>query len=376
MYILFAVTFLLSPPSLVWRGESKTAASPAFHGLCKHSQQLLDAPAIRPRHVCWSRQAVNYLSDTPDTHPTSLFIMRPTQLLATIASFSALTQAWPWPDFSKRNSIMRRQDSSNSDSSTSNSATATAKTSSQTGKTTSATNTKSQSGTKTTSGSSASKTDSGNSDSGNSTSTGSAAATTSFDGSEGLGSVVMINPSALAGSTYYKVGDYITWGWNYTNVQATPTAVDLWAFCSAAKATYTLATNMTYDEKGQYTWDTAAYATQAPQLGTNSYTLSIADAEIGPSGSKGAGYLNPVAMYTFAMYTPQPYSNLSGKSISRRTLVEGIKKLTQHTDWTCATCNSGAASLTPKNTWSFLGGMASLTILSFTWFATGRFGVL
>ncbi|KAE9965715.1 hypothetical protein BLS_007438 [Venturia inaequalis] len=280
--------------------------------------------------------------------------MRPTQLFATIASFSALTQAWPWPEPSNRNAILRRQDSSNTDSTTPSSA----KASSQTGKSTSATETES-SGTKTTgtqsasgSGITPSATDGGNSDSGN----GTAAATTSYDGSEGLGSVVMVTPSALAGSQYYKVGDYITWGWNYTNVQATPTAVDLWAYCSAAKATYTLASNMTYDEKGKFTWDTAAYATQAPQLGTNSYTLSIADAAIGMSSSKGAGYLNPVAMYTFAMYTPQPYTNYSS--------------------WTCATCSSGAGNLTPKNTWSFLGGMASVTVLSFTWFATGRFGVL
>ncbi|QDS75548.1 hypothetical protein FKW77_005627 [Venturia effusa] len=271
--------------------------------------------------------------------------MRPIQFLAAITSFSAVTQAWPWPDSSERNAVMRRQDSSSADSSESNSATTTARTSPQTG---------SQSASE--SGSSASATDGGNSDSGNSTSTGTAAATTSYDSSGGLGSVVMVNPAALATSTYYKVGDYVTWGWNYTNVQATPTAVDLWAFCSAAKATYTLAMNMTYDEKGVYTWDTAAYATQAPQLGTNSYTLSIADAEIGMSGTKGAGYLNPVAMYTFAMYTPQPYVNA--------------------TDWTCATCNSGAGSLTPKNTWSFLGATASITVLSFTWFATGQFGVL
>ncbi|TID25203.1 ATP-dependent 6-phosphofructokinase [Venturia nashicola] len=284
--------------------------------------------------------------------------MRPTQLLATIASFSALTQAWPWPDFSERNAIMRRQDSSNSESSPSNSATTTAKTSSQPEKSTSATNTKSSdtkaSGSQSASGSgtTASATNTGNSDSGNDT----AAATTSFDASNGLASIVMVNPSALAGSQYYKVGDYLTWGWNYTNVQATPTAVDLWAYCSAAKATYTLATNMTYEETGKFTWDTAAYATQAPQLGTNSYTLSIADAGIGMASSKGAGYLNPVAMYTFAMYTPQPYTNYSS--------------------WVCATCNSGAGTLTPKNTWSFLGGMASVTVLSFTWFATGRFGVL
>jgi hypothetical protein len=51
-------------------------------------------------------------------------------------------------------------------------------------------------------------------------------------------------------------------------------------------------------------------------------------------------------------------------------------KLIRNTDFTCPTCNSGAMSLSEKQTWSFLFGMASITIFSFTWFATGRFGVL
>jgi hypothetical protein len=123
----------------------------------------------------------------------------------------------------------------------------------------------------------------------------------------------MVDPGVFSPTSYYKVGQYITWAWNYTSIQGTPTAIDLWAYCSAAKATYTLASNMTYEEKGgKFTWDTNQYSASATQLLTNQYTLSIADADVGPSGSSGAGYLDPLPMMTFGMYTPQAYVNFSG----------------------------------------------------------------
>jgi hypothetical protein len=123
----------------------------------------------------------------------------------------------------------------------------------------------------------------------------------------------MVTPGIFSPTTYYKAGDFITWAWNYTSIQGTPTAIDLWAYCSAAKATYTLTSNMTFDEKGgKFTWDTNQYKASATQLLTNQYTLSIADADIGPSGSSGAGYLDPLPMMTFGMYTPQPSTPFSG----------------------------------------------------------------
>lgn len=134
---------------------------------------------------------------------------------------------------------------------------------------------------------------------------------------------------------------------------------------------------MTYDANGgKFTWDTSVYATQAPQLGTNQYTLSIADAELGMTGTSGAGYLNPLPMFTFGMYTPQPYTNYSCKSLQCPLGWRAINEANFDTAWVCATCSSGAMSLSEKQTWGFLTGMASITVLSFTWFATGRFGVL
>jgi len=169
----------------------------------------------------------------------------------------------------------------------------------------------------------------------------------------------MITPGVFSGSQYYKVSDWVTFAWNYTSIQGTPTAVDVVAACSSNQATYTLASNMTFNAGGQtLLWDTNEYdATATQKLLTGQYTLMVVDADLGFSDATVVpGKLSPVQALRFGMYTPQPYTPLGD-------------------GWVCATC-SGAMSSTEKQTLSFLFGMASITILSFSWFATGRFGVL
>jgi hypothetical protein len=161
----------------------------------------------------------------------------------------------------------------------------------------------------------------------------------------------MITPAATLGTQLYKIGDYVTWSWNYTNLQANPTALDVLVSCSKATETWTLTTNMTFATLGSFTWDTKEQATavQSPLL-TEQYTLIILDADSSISATPVAGYLGAFSQFTFGMYTPQPYTPLN--------------------EWNCATCSAAAPSI-DKTAVGFAVSMSIITLLSFTWFVTG-----
>jgi len=164
----------------------------------------------------------------------------------------------------------------------------------------------------------------------------------------------MITPNVMSAASYYKIGDWVTFAWNYTSVSVTPTAVDILASCSLNDATYTIALNQSITAATQEVlWDTAAYqANNALLLLTETYTLLIYDSKSSVSATPEAGYLAPQATFTFGMYSPQAATPLA--------------------DYVCATCN-GAGTL-ERQTMEFLLGMVGLTVLSFTWFA-GAAGV-
>lgn len=162
----------------------------------------------------------------------------------------------------------------------------------------------------------------------------------------------MLTPAPTAqGVNLYKIGDHVTWGWNYTNLQAPPTAIDILVSCSTASETWTLTTNMTFETQGSFTWDTEQQATavQSPLL-VEEYTLIIYDAASSISATPVAGYLGTFEGFTFGMYTPQPYTPLSS--------------------WNCATC-SAALSETERRALGFALSMSVITVLTFTWFVTG-----
>lgn len=170
------------------------------------------------------------------------------------------------------------------------------------------------------------------------------------------GSVVMVTPAITMGSQLYKIKDYVTFGWNYTNLQGTPTAIDVLAACSKASNTWTLTQNMTFETAGSFTWDTGAYqatAVQSPLL-TEEYTLIIYDAESSVSATAEAGYLAPFTGFKFGLYLPKPYQPLG--------------------EWKCSTCSAGV-SATDRRALGAALAMSVLTVLSFTWFVTGL-GVL
>jgi hypothetical protein len=163
----------------------------------------------------------------------------------------------------------------------------------------------------------------------------------------------MITPAVIDGEQYFKIGDFVTFAWNYTSLEATPSAVNIMATCKANDQLYTVAMNQTVTNATQaVTWDTGAYQQTAlsDPLLTEKYTLIIYDAESSISATAQAGYLAVYNQYSFGMYTPQPYTPLG--------------------EYVCATC-SGALSDMERRALGMVIGMSVLTVLSFTWFVGG-----
>jgi len=164
----------------------------------------------------------------------------------------------------------------------------------------------------------------------------------------------MVTPVPISGPQYYKIGDWVTFAWNYTSLSVTPTAIDILATCTANQGTYTLAVNQTTDETGKVLWDTGAYqATGTLPLLTETYTLIIYDADSSVSATPKAGYLQVFNQYSFGMYEKQPYVALK--------------------DWNCPSCNAALSGI-ERQSLGFVFGMATITVLSFGWFA-GSFGL-
>ncbi|KAL7905796.1 hypothetical protein GGI35DRAFT_123222 [Trichoderma velutinum] len=191
----------------------------------------------------------------------------------------------------------------------------------------------------------------GNKKSSTATTKGKATHHTMFDPEAPPGNVVMQTPNVFAGSALYKIGDYITWGWNYTNVLGTPTAVDVLISCSTASETWTLTSNMTFKTSVSYVWDTSVQATSVEEpLPVAMYTLIIKDSDAAISSIPDPGYLGTFNTFTFGLYTPQPYVPFP--------------------DWHCDACNA-ALSKFDHQVLGFAVTMGLVTVLSFTWFVSG-----
>jgi hypothetical protein len=180
---------------------------------------------------------------------------------------------------------------------------------------------------------------------------------TSYGNDNPAGAITLLTPAVNAGSQFYKVGDNVTFAWNYTNLLATPTALNVWATNSQASNYFTMTSNMTIggDATNAVTWDTADY-TNSPSgltdpLLTGIYTLIIFDADSEVTATAEPGYLAVYNQYQFGMYTPQPYTNLAD-------------------GYVCATC-SGAMGDREKRAIGFAFGMGLATVLGFTWFVAG-----
>jgi len=161
----------------------------------------------------------------------------------------------------------------------------------------------------------------------------------------------LLTPAPISGEAYFKIGDFVTFGWNYTSLSSTPTALDIFATCTANSNLYTLAVNSSVGPSGAVTWDTNNYqATGTIPLLVETYTLIIYDADSSISAAAEAGYLAPFTSYAFGMYTPQAYTP---------TLA-----------FQCATCSGGLSDM-ERHALGFMLGMLGITVLSFTWFTGG-----
>lgn len=266
------------------------------------------------------------------------------QLALTVSSVAPVVSAWPnW--LPEREALIVRADSSDSATATpSPSATASATDAKETGKTTGNLNTASATGSKT-----ASASGSGSKSKSSSTPT-----HTTFAQDAPVGGVSMIVPANTAlGTALYRISDYITFSWNYTSLQGTPTAVDVLASCSTARATWTLTANMTFATSAEFVWDTQPPANDAKQpLLTAEYSLIIKDSDISFEDRPEPGYLGTNSALTFGLYAGKPYQNLS--------------------TWTCPGCHASAASpAIDGQALKFAATMSVATVLGFTWFVTG-----
>lgn len=163
----------------------------------------------------------------------------------------------------------------------------------------------------------------------------------------------MLTPAAISGQQYYMIGEFVTFGWNYTSLSATPTAVNVMATCTANQQLYTIATNQTITNATQaVTWDTGGYQATAVSdpLLTQIYTLIIYDVDSSISATAEAGYLAVFDTYSFGMYVPQPYTPLG--------------------EFICATCSAALGDMEKRALGTMLG-MCILTIMSFAWFVNG-----
>ena len=140
---------------------------------------------------------------------------------------------------------------------------------------------------------------------GNSTSR--ASQSTSIDARLPAGGIEMLTPAATAQTTYYKIGNQITFGWNYTSLSVTPTAIDVVATCSGCISAFTLTSNASVKETGAVVWDTASYTGGQNPLLTEQYTLIIHDASQPTTAAAKAGYLGTFDTFTFGIYKGQDY---------------------------------------------------------------------
>jgi hypothetical protein len=159
----------------------------------------------------------------------------------------------------------------------------------------------------------------------------------------------MITPNAYS-TQYYKIGDWITFAWNYTSLSVTPSAIDVYATNTLNSQLYPIATNVSVANSTQTVlWDTNNYqASASASLVMATYTLIVYDAAKSESATASPGYLGTQDTFSFGMYLPEVYSPIQEDQ--------------------CITCNAALSSM-ERMTLGFVLGMAALTVASFTWFA-------
>lgn len=72
----------------------------------------------------------------------------------------------------------------------------------------------------------------------------------------------MMTPSVMDGYQIYKIGDPVTFVWNFTSLQVTPTALNVQAYCTDGAQYFPIAMNVSAGTT-EVVWDTGAYQNTA-----------------------------------------------------------------------------------------------------------------
>ncbi|KAG6334996.1 hypothetical protein ID866_4097 [Astraeus odoratus] len=123
-------------------------------------------------------------------------------------------------------------------------------------------------------------------------------------------------------TSYFKIApsQFITFGWNFSYILATPTHLTVSAVCENGN-TYPVGPTdgIIPGNATSVIWDAYSYQTSHPDLplAQATYNLRIWGDQ-GPDAPRAPGYLTPNSALEFALYTPQPYTPISsGRSSSR-----------------------------------------------------------
>lgn len=122
----------------------------------------------------------------------------------------------------------------------------------------------------------------------------------------------MITPAPLAAAEFYKIGDKVEFAWNYTALLVPPKAIDVLVSCNANQATYTIASNATFEPTGSVVWDTKKDAEGQGNLITEKYTLIIHDSAEEITAAPQPGHLGTFRTFSFGMYIRRPYLPRNG----------------------------------------------------------------
>ncbi|KAG1886187.1 hypothetical protein F4604DRAFT_1725083 [Suillus subluteus] len=167
--------------------------------------------------------------------------------------------------------------------------------------------------------------------------------------------IITITMPPIQSNSYYKIApsEYVTFGWNFSSLVVTPTALTV-AAVGANGNTYPVGpTDGVIPGTAQsVVWYPYGYQTANPSLplAQESYTLHIW-AQGGPSAFPSPGYLEPNSELEFAMYTPQAYTPLTS-------------------GWQCAGCSGALPQL--KINSALPGVVAMIIIMLLSGFTTLR----
>ncbi|EGO05355.1 hypothetical protein SERLA73DRAFT_174471 [Serpula lacrymans var. lacrymans S7.3] len=176
----------------------------------------------------------------------------------------------------------------------------------------------------------------------------------SIPATAGVGAISITQPP-MQSTSYYKIApsEYITFGWNFTDLYVTPTSLTVSAVCENGNTYPVGPTNGIIPGNAQsVVWYPYGYQTANPSmpLAQASYTLHIWG-DSGPSAAAQPGYLSPNSGLEFAMYTPQAYTPIDS-------------------GWQCAGCSGSASQYVAHP--AFAGLIATILIMFLSGYGTLR----